>query len=338
MELKMNRRDIMKDINVLILSAGRRVELVKLFKKAKEDLGIEGLVIGADKDKNAPALHFADKALVLPSVSSDDYIERLIEVSKSENIKLIIPTIDTELLKLAENKEKIERETNAVLNISSLDVIKICRDKYKTQFFFETHGFGVPKLITEEKIEKKDYRFPLFIKPLNGSSSLNAFRINNEKELEFFRDYIPNPIIQECVVGEEFTIDILCDFNSNPITIVPRKRLATISGEISKGLIVKDRGIIEDIKRLVKVFKPLGHITVQCIKTAEEIKYIEINPRFGGGAPMSIVAGANSPKNLYRLLLGEKLDYNENYKDNLLSLRYNEAVFINAEGNVVRSV
>ena len=106
------------------------------------------------------------------------------------------------------------------------------------------------------------------------------------------------------------------DFNSNPITIVPRLRLATRSGEISKGLIVKHRIIIDTIKNMMDKFKFIGHITVQ-LKIDKDIKFIEINPRFGGGAPMSIAAGADSCENLYRLLMGEQLSYNEVYEDDV---------------------
>lgn len=324
----------MKEINILILSVGRRVELVQAFRRAKENLKITGKIFGGDMDKNAPAMQFVDKAFILPRISSDNYIESIIKICNKEDIKLIVPTIDTELLKLAENKEKIQKETNAVLNISDLEYIKICRDKFLTQEFFEKNGLGVPKLIKEEDIIKKEYKFPLFIKPLNGSSSINTFKINNKKELEFFKEYVPNPIIQECIVGKEFTVDIFSDFESNPITIVPRERIATRSGEISKGKIVKDREIIENIKKLLKVFKAKGHITVQCMKTNEGIKYLEINPRFGGGAPMSITAGADSAQNLYKLLLGEKLTYNEDYQENILCLRYDQAVYIYPNGKV----
>src|SRR5690606_37824323 len=120
-------------------------------------------------------------------------------------------------------------------------------------------------------------------------------------------------------------IDIFLDFNSNPITIVPRLRLATRSGEISKGLIVKNRQIIDTIKYLLDKFKFIGHITIQ-LKIAKEIKIIEINPRFGGGAPMSIAAGADSCENLYRLLMGEQLSYNEDYEDDVYFLRYDSSI------------
>lgn len=324
--------------NILITSAGRRVELVKLFKKAKKELGVEGEVVAVDISKSAPAIYYADDYRMVSRIDSGNYIEDIIKVAKEKEIDLIVPTIDTELLILSENKDKILKKSGAKVLISGIEAIKICRDKVNTQKFFEENGFGVPNLVCEDRLEKKQYEFPLFIKPLNGSSSINTFKVNNEKELEFFLKYVPNPMVQGFIEGDEFTVDTFLDFDSNIISIAPRKRLATRSGEISKGEIVKDREVIEEVRKVLDVLKPIGHITVQCMKTKDGIKFIEINPRFGGGAPMSIMAGANSPKNLYRLLNDEKLEYSEDYKDNFRSYRFDEAIFIDNQGKVVKNV
>lgn len=316
----------MEEINILVLSAGRRVELINCFKEAAKKLKIKSKIVTADISDTAPAIYFSDKNYTIPRIGDDGYLEKIIDICVNENIRLIVPTIDTELLILSENKEKIEKQTRAKVLVSNKEVIEICRDKKNTQKFFEDNGFGVPKEINDEH---KDFSYPVFIKPIDGSSSINTYKINNKEELTFFRKYIKNPIVQEFIQGDEYTIDAFLDFDSNVITIVPRRRIATRSGEIIKGKIEKDKEIIEDIKRLLNVLKPVGQITIQCMKTANGIKYIEINPRFGGGAPMSIKAGADSCMNLYRIMCGEKLAYNENYKDDIIFLRFDDAIMIN---------
>ncbi|MCR5421910.1 MAG: ATP-grasp domain-containing protein [Lachnospiraceae bacterium] len=321
----------MSDINVLVLSAGRRVELIKCFKKAAAELGISGKVIAADCSDTAPALYFADNFRLVPRIDSGRYVEAVIELSKEYNISLIVPTIDTELLLLAGNKKRIENETGAVLLVSELEVVEVCRNKLNTQRFMEEHGFKVPRLYTEEELLKEDVRYPLFVKPVDGSSSIDTYKVNNKKELEAILTLVKEPMVQDYMEGEEYTIDVFLDFDSDIITMVPRLRMATRSGEIAKGRIVKDTEIIQDVTRLMKELKPIGHITVQCRKTKKGIEYIEINPRFGGGAPMSIMAGADSCKNLYRLLRGESLKYNEDYRDNVIFLRFDSSIMLNAD-------
>lgn len=319
----------MRDINILFSSAGRRVELINSFRKAKENMNIKGNFIGVDIDELAPALNFVDKKYIVPRLNSSEFIPTIIDICKKENIALIIPTIDTELEVYSKNKALIEKETKTKVMVSDIDVISKVRDKIATYNFLKREGFDVPRLITEQDIDNKNYTFPLFIKPLDGSSSINAFKIQNEKELMFFKDYVPNPMIQEFADGQEYCVDVFSDFDSNIITTVPKLRLAHRSGEITKSKIVKDREIIELSKRIVEVLKPKGEINFDCIKTKDSIKIIEINGRFAGGAPISFKAGANSPENLYKILLGETLEYNENYNDGMIALRFDDAIFLN---------
>lgn len=320
----------MNTYNILILSAGRRVELVNLFKKASTKLGIVSSIVVADCSDLAPALYFGDKKKIIPRIDDDDFIDSIIRIVLEEDIKLVIPTIDTELLKLAHNKDFIESKTNALVMISDAKTIEVCRDKNKTSDYLKNLGFNVPKTINYAEIEPSSNVFPLFIKPISGSSSINAFKVNNYDELQLYTQLIKDYMIQEYVGGDEYTVDAFLDFNSNPITIVPRLRIATRAGEISKGKIVKDREIIDTIKYLLTKSKFVGHITIQ-LKKDKLISFIEINPRFGGGAPMSIEAGANSCESLYKLLLKQELHYNEDYKDNLFFLRYDSSIMIESK-------
>jgi len=326
----------MKEYNVLILSAGRRVELVQCFQKAAKKLSIISNIVAGDCSEIAAALYFADKKVILPRINESNYVDEIINVCNKENISLVVPTIDTDLLLLSREKERIEAESGALLLISSTNVVEICRDKVKTQLFLEENGFKVPKMYAQEELNAKYVTFPLFIKPKSGSSSINAYKVNNFEELNAYRSLIKEPIIQDFIEGEEYTVDAFLDFDGRIITVVPRLRMATRSGEILKGRIVKDREIIEDVKRLLEVLKPIGQITIQLKKTKRGIEYIEINPRFGGGAPMSIQSGADSCENLYRLLMGEKLEYNEKYRDNIMFLRFDSSICIDEKLEIVQ--
>ena len=327
---------IMTEYNILILSAGRRVELVQSFQKAAKRLNIESNVVAGDCSETAPAIYFADKKAILPRINEPNYIDEIINVCKKENINLVIPTIDTDLLLLSEARERVEAESEARVLVSSPELASICRDKINTQKFLESNGFKIPKMYSEKELKSSDLQFPLFIKPKSGSSSINTFKVNNIEELTTYKAIIKEPIVQDFMEGREFTVDVFLDFDGNLITVVPRLRMATRTGEISKGKIIKDREIIDDIKRLVKALKPIGHITVQLMKTNKGIEYIEINPRFGGGAPMSIQSGADSCENLYRLLMGDKLEYNENYRDNIMFFRFDNSICVDENMEIVQ--
>src|SRR5699024_10769170 len=124
------------------------------------------------------------------------------------------------------------------------------------------------------------------IKPRDGMGSKGVFIVKNEKELNFFIDYVKNPIVQEFVEGTEYTIDVLCDLKGKVISVVPRERIEVRSGEVSKSKIVKNSNIINatlDLCNKLNIdsdIKPVGPLTIQCIvNKSDDIKFIEVNPR-----------------------------------------------------------
>ncbi len=313
-----------KKNNILILSAGRRVELVKIFKDAAYKNN--SIVIAADMDETAPALYFADKKEILPRITDESYIKSIIDIVKKHKISLIVPTIDTELLPLVKARKEIENTTDAKVLLSNDNFINLCRDKIAFQLEMQKQGFKMPKLIND--INELTH-FPVFAKPISGSSSVGAYKIDSYESYNKIIHIINQPMIQEFIDGEEYTIDAFLDFDSNIISIVPRIRLATRSGEILKGKIVKDYQIINEVKKVLEYFKPIGHITLQLIRDENKnIYFIEINPRYGGGAPMSINSGVNTPEFLFRILNDEKLNYTDNYNDGDIHLRFDNSIII----------
>lgn len=296
-------------INILFTSSGRRVELIKRFKTAKQDMGIRGRIVCSDMNRLAPTLQFADRHYLVPAIKDEQYIPNLLEICKKENINLLISTIDTELPLLSQTQKQFEAIGTKVL-ISSEQTVKICEDKINTFNFFRELGLDTPNSFTLGHQEEVEY--PCFIKPLNGSSSINTFKVNNEEELAFFKKYIGNYIVQDFIEGTEYTVDIMCDFQGNPIFITPRIRLATRGGEVLQTQIVEDENIEKECLKIIEVLKPVGPITVQLIKdkTTGKNYYIEINARFGGGSPLSMAAGADSETVIYNLLQGRRVTPN----------------------------
>jgi carbamoyl-phosphate synthase large subunit len=88
---------------------------------------------------------------------------------------------------------------------------------------------------------------------------------------------------------------------------------------------------MSEAARLVETLRAgPGVITLQLFLTDDgKVKFIEINPRFGGGVPLSIKAGANFPKWILQELLGKKTNIRlDNFKDNLIMLRYDGEVWL----------
>lgn len=315
-------------MKILFTSVGRRVELMQAFKKAAEELGVNLTIIGADISNTAPALFFCDEIKVVCRIKEPEYIPQLLKICEEEKVDCLIPTIDTDLMLLAANKKKFEAIGTKVL-ISAVEKVKICRDKRYTADYFISLGLKSP--IPVDAVEKYVFGFPAFIKPKDGSSSINAYKVTNEEDLKAYAEKIDDYIIQPFISGKEYTIDIFCDYEGNPVFITPRERMAVRAGEVSKTRICQDDVMIAEMKTLIADYKPCGQITVQLIQDENtgDNYYIEINPRFGGGAPLSIKAGADSAEAVIRMLRGEKLNYVEKAaKDQAIYSRFDQSVCV----------
>lgn len=318
-------------MKIFFTSVGRRVELIQAFRKAADELSVDLTIIGSDLVDTAPALRFCDESEIVCRIDNDDYIPMLLDICKRNSVDCLIPTIDTDLMKLAKNKKLFESIGTKVF-ISKEEKVKLCRDKRYTADYLISLGLKSPT--PTDDINKYDLGFPAFIKPKDGSSSINAYKVNNQEELEQYSKQIENYIVQPFIFGKEYTIDIFCDYKGNPVFITPRERLAVRSGEVLKTRIVQDEKMIEEMKILLNDYKPSGPITVQLIQdeNTKENYYIEINPRFGGGAPLSIKAGANSAKATIKLLNNEELYYIDNAaKDGLIFSRFDQSICINGD-------
>lgn len=321
---------------ILFTSIGRRVELIQAFRKAAFDSKTNLMIYGADMSTDAPALFYCDKTFQICRISDENYIPSLLNICKDNKIDLLIPTIDTDLLKLSENKVSFSKIGTTVM-VSDYNMIKICRDKRLTYNFFVECGLNSPATFDDK--DKYNLSYPCFIKPKDGSSSVNAFSVKNKNELCYLSTQVKDYIIQPFIQGEEYTVDIFCDFLGQPIYIVPRKRLATRSGEVLKTKIIYDSNIINDCKKLIDKFKPCGPLTVQLIReTSTNIDYyIEINPRYGGGAPLSIKAGANSPLAILSLLEGENLYFNNNFETEVIYSRFDQSIRVTPKSNSIKA-
>jgi carbamoyl-phosphate synthase large subunit len=201
-----------------------------------------------------------------------------------------------------------------------------------TQGFFTENRIPTPRIVSFDAALKEN-SFPLFMKPRDGSASQMNFRIDNREALIFFHSCVPNPIIMEYVSGEEYTLDIFIDLDQVVRAIVPRKRLEVRAGEVSKSQIQLTPAIMAAGSTVAQALARrggLGMINLQCMYTAEgEVKFIEINPRFGGGCPLSIQAGYPFPQWAVETALGRALSpLPAGLGDGLTMLRYDDAVFI----------
>jgi len=318
-------------INILFTCIGRRVSLLNSFRDAAKQLRVKTSFFGTDTTELSPALQLSDKGYIVNRITHSSYIKQLLDIVRTNRVSLLIPTVDLDLKLLAKNKSRFARLGCNVL-VSAPEIIDICQDKRKTYRFLNKSGFDTPVTMTvKTALAKKKLKWPCFLKPWDGYASRGNAIVNSRKELLFYSKRIPNCIVQEYVEGTEHTCDVYVDFGMNVRCVVPRKRIEVRAGEVSKGQIVKNAHIISEAVKLVQALGAgPGVVTIQLFLTPDDkVKFIEVNPRFGGGVPLSIKAGANFPKWILQELTGRKPKTKfDSYKDKLIMLRYDGEVWL----------
>ncbi len=230
--------------SVLILSAGRRVELAQFFLNEIKKRNLDSKVLATDmRPEISAACQVVDKAIKAPRVTDPSYINFLLSTCKSEGIGLVVPTIDTELLLLSQQRNVFAAEGIHIV-ISDESLIEVCRDKRMTAELFAEININTPKIFTRNAIE-----FPCFAKPYDGSCSIGASVVGTPEMLSDAMLADEKMMFMELIDDsyQEYTVDAYYDRKGQLRCFVPRQRVETRAGEVSKG--VARRNFVYDYLR-----------------------------------------------------------------------------------------
>jgi len=314
--------------NVLITSASRKVSLIRAFQKAVRENG-GGRVIAADITPLSAALRLADEGILVPRSDDPQFLTAILDVCKNKAIQLLVPTRDEELPFFAEHREAF-RAVGTTVMVAKPATILGCQDK-KT--FVETclrFGYRIPKMYSSPE-EIHDNEFPVFVRPRHGKSNPSAQRVLSRRELDRFRDRLPEIIIQQLIEAPEMSVDYFADFNGTPISAVTRERVSMFGGESFISRTCKKPGLIDACVSLSKHLGLIGHNTIQCFVLDDEPVFIEVNPRFGGACALGFAAGVQTPEFLVQLVCGQSVAPRLGiFQEDLVMLRYTEDLFLPA--------
>jgi carbamoyl-phosphate synthase large subunit len=315
-------------LNVLLTAASRRVPLVRAFRRAVASAG--GRVVVTDVNSLSPAVHTADAAYRVPLSSARGYLDAIVDVCRLERIGLIIPTIDDELPLFGAAAPMLTALGVRVAS-STEATATLCNDKYALCRHLRARGIAAAESWLPATLPAAP-RLPLFIKPREGRGGVNAFAIRTRRELDFFLEYVSDPIVQEFLTGPEFTIDMLCGFDAVPIAVVPRERVVVRAGVSDRGRTVGDPALVRLALHCAAAIDFVGAVNIQCRMVDGQPVVFEINPRFSGGIPLTIAAGADFPRMLVDLVRGREVaTMIGRFQADLWMTNYEEAMYLDQE-------
>ncbi|WP_166805974.1 ATP-grasp domain-containing protein [Cryobacterium sp. TMT1-3] len=306
--------------NWLVSSGGRRGALVELL----HDAGAR--VVVTDASAFSAAGRLADEFEVVPRIDSAHFIQETLRIGMKHGSEVIIPTIDPEIAVYSSSTELFRRRGIDVW-VSSPEVAELGWDKWKMFQWMVSNGF--PTIDTQEIIQARRSSFDgkIVAKPRSGSSSVGVILAKDSFDLDF--DLLTNDyIIQRFAPGIEVTVDIAVDERGRVLATIPRRRLEVRAGEVSKGVTIHVPEI-ESLVRDVVTALPgaYGVLNVQVIfdPVSRSVQILEINPRFGGGYPLSHASGGD----LIGAMCRSRTDNTSSveWRPGTVMLRYDDAAF-----------
>ena len=284
---------------VLFTCAGARVDIVTAFARAG------ATTIAVDVNPLAPALYHADEHALVPRVDDPAYITSLRELVDAHDVRLVVPLTDLDQVLLARSRA----ELGAIVLLPEAEIVERMGDKYLAHILFGERGVPSPATWLPDELPGAP-EFPVLVKARAGFGSRHIYRAESPEGLRFHLRHTPvDSIVQALCAGEEFSIDVFCDFDGRCLNAIPRTMIESKGGESVKGMTVKDSDLI-DFGRLVAESLPLaGPATIQCFREGDGRHLVtDVNPRFGGAFPLPHAAGSRYPELAVALANGETPD------------------------------
>ncbi len=316
-------------MNIMILSVGTRNKIVQYFKRTL--LGV-GNVIATDASPLAPALYEANRYYIVPRITEEGYIDKILDICKREQIKGIFSLIDPELSLLARNNNRFIEIGVTVIG-SSIELCEMSLNKWKMYQWLSSHGYNcarsyIDKTRFYDDVELKKMFYPVFVKPIYGSASVSVSKVYDRETMETYWRHSKELMIQEFLDGQEIGADVYIDMISgNVVSIFTKKKIAMRAGETDKAVSFKDKKLFQLIEQFVIEAGYLGQIDIDIFEVGGDYYISEVNPRFGGGYPHAYECGCDHMKLIMNNLSGiSNKKYIGAYEDDVYGMKFNEVV------------
>ena len=257
-------------------------------------------IVAADADPDAAGLRLTPTRAVLPRATDPAFGAAVLALVDETRPAVLLTTVSEELAALQElSSELASRQVATWLPPAA--AVEVCLDKWK--FARVLHDAGVPTPSTALG-GASGVAGPWVVKPRFGRGSRDVHLIDEPQDLAWACRRTPEPIVQTRAGGREFTADVLVERDGRVVACVPRWRLETRGGISTKGETFVDAAVDGVVARTVAAVGLQGALNLQGFVDAGAVTVVEVNPRFSGGLPLSLAAGADLVGQFVRGALG----------------------------------
>lgn len=253
-----------KKSRVLFVGGGRRVSLAKAFIACNAD------VYGYESCLDAPLSEVAKEIVEGFDFDDPDCADDIREFAASRKITHIVPLMDEATVVCGGMPGCIGSPSNVAM---------LCHDKFHfANWMKENHADVYPA--------PKFAKYPKFAKPRFGHGARGARILSRPETIEMSASWV----IQDYMDGDEVSVDVFMGAAGKCLGAVARSRDRVEGGEVIESTVLEHAaGVVYQLPAAA-VCSDLGIVGPANVQFKGG-RIIEINPRFGGGAVLSIAAG-----------------------------------------------
>lgn len=247
-------------------------------------------LIGASSVDDHGRFVYEDYIGDVPMHSDTGFVTALKEIIRTEQVDAIYPTMDS----VAETLHNLAADLGVIVIGSSKETTAICADKRKTYAALRGH---IPLARSYSGLDEIE-QYPIFLKPAIGYGARGAAKANNRRHAELLLETADNQdmLIQECLMGTEWSIDCFSDRHGKLRFHGVRSRNRVNNG-ISVNTTECDRHAQEFAQwadTINRILKPRGAWFFQAKQATDgQPKLLEVAARLAGSSALFRIKGVN---------------------------------------------
>lgn len=260
--------------------------------------------LAVDVDADTAGSRLANDRAQVPPAVHPDFAAELVSLVRKHRIDVVLCTVAEEMRPLLAVTQQIQLAGARVL-LPPAEAVRVCEDKLAFARFAERVAAPVaPTSAPGEQLPPG----PWVVKPRQGRGSRGVYRCDSVDEVRRRLAEDPSAIVQSALPGQEFTVDALADARGRVVVCVPRWRQQTRGGISSQGESFRHPELEAAVTALLTALDYRGPANVQgCCAEDGSFAFFEVNPRFSGGLPITVAAGADLVEAYLRLAAGHEL-------------------------------
>lgn len=318
-----------QDLNLLMLGGAKRVAMARRLKQAGAACGRRVNIFSHELSAQEP---IASEGAVITggrysAPGIDDEIDGIIA---RHGINIVLPFVDP-AIEVAARCRLRHSDDSVFVPVSSPELSRQMFDKSAAARLFAQCGLPIPATYHPD-----DIRYPAILKPRTGSASRGIIVARSDKDLAEAPLPPDQYLMQEYLEqADEYTVDCYVGTRDGEVKCaVPRRRLATAGGEVTRTVTERDPELCRLSVRVLTALGLRGAVTLQFLRSPSrrqgQYALMEINPRLGGGVICSIAAGADIAAMIIAESLGRHVAPCTRWRDKTLMTRYfQEVIFHN---------